>query len=130
LDDEKIIALKSLINHTLANHKPQDNKVFEQEGVKNKLILLNYLLDMEDLYYESGKQSEADNALTHCYEEPLKQYIQRFPPFTCRDDLERAGLWNHPVIVDKSWNKYERLIKNKQDGHIGWDESTITLRYF
>lgn len=56
LSYEKIIHLKELISHTLAKYKPQDNKVFEQEGVKNKLILLNYLIDMEDLYYESGKK--------------------------------------------------------------------------
>lgn len=55
LSYEKIMQLKELINHTLANYKPLDNKVFEQKGVKNKLILLNYFVDMEDLYYESGK---------------------------------------------------------------------------
>jgi len=32
--------------------------VFEQEGVRNKLILLNYLVDMEDIYYESGKPAD------------------------------------------------------------------------
>jgi len=53
LSYDKIYALKELINHTLANHKPQDNKVFEMDGVQNKLVLLNYLVDMEDLYYET-----------------------------------------------------------------------------
>lgn len=49
---EKIIHLKELINHALLTYKPLDNKIFEQKGVKNKLVLLNYRIDMEDLYYE------------------------------------------------------------------------------
>lgn len=53
---EKIMNLKELINHTLAIYKPLENKVFEQDGVKNKLILLNYKIDMEDLYYEGGRK--------------------------------------------------------------------------
>ena len=52
LSFEKIIHLKELINHTLLTYKPLDNKIFEQKGVKNKLVLLNYRIDMEDLYYE------------------------------------------------------------------------------
>ncbi|MDA3908249.1 MAG: hypothetical protein PF437_04110, partial [Sulfurimonas sp.] len=39
----KIYERKELINHTLANHKPQDNKIFDNEKVKNKIILMNYL---------------------------------------------------------------------------------------
>lgn len=50
LSFEKIMELKNLINTALAESKPQDNKIFEKEGVKNKLILLNYLVDMEDLF--------------------------------------------------------------------------------
>lgn len=50
LSFEKIMELKNLINRALADSKPQDNKIFEKEGVKNKLILLNYLVDMEDLF--------------------------------------------------------------------------------
>ncbi len=50
LSFEKIMELKELINTTLAQFKPQDNKIFEKEGVKNKLILLNYLVDVEDLF--------------------------------------------------------------------------------
>ena len=50
----KIMELKELINHTLANYKPQDNEIFDNKEVKNKLILLNYLIDMEDLFY-NGK---------------------------------------------------------------------------
>ena len=49
LSFEKIMELKNLINRALADSKPQDNKIFEKEGVKNKLILLNYLVDVEDL---------------------------------------------------------------------------------
>lgn len=52
----KIVELKELINQTMATYKPQDNEIFESKEVKNKLILLNYFVDMEDLYYESGKK--------------------------------------------------------------------------
>ncbi len=55
LSYDKIYEFKELINHVLANYKPQDNEIFDSPEVKNKLILLNYLVDMEDLYYESGK---------------------------------------------------------------------------
>lgn len=55
LSYEKIMQLKELINQTLAAYKPQDNEIFDSKEVKNKLILLNYFVDMEDLYYESGK---------------------------------------------------------------------------
>lgn len=44
----KTMELKDMINGVLANDKPQDNKVFDEDGVKNRLILLNYLVDMED----------------------------------------------------------------------------------
>jgi hypothetical protein len=57
LSYDKIYELKELINHILANYKPQDNEIFDNPEVKNKLILLNYLVDMEDLYYESFKDS-------------------------------------------------------------------------
>ncbi|MDD2651479.1 MAG: hypothetical protein PHX44_00315 [Sulfurimonas sp.] len=56
LSFEKIMELKELVNHTLATYKPQDNEIFENKEVKNKLILLNYLIDMEDLYYDAGKK--------------------------------------------------------------------------
>lgn len=52
LSYEKIMELKEMINHTLANYKPQDNEIFDNKEVKNKLILLNYLIDMEDLFYK------------------------------------------------------------------------------
>lgn len=55
LSYDKIYELKELINHTLTHYEVHKNDVFEQEGVKNKLVLLNYFIDMEDLYYESGK---------------------------------------------------------------------------
>jgi len=35
LSYDNIIELKALINHTLHTHKPQGNKIFEQDGVKN-----------------------------------------------------------------------------------------------
>jgi len=216
LSYDHIYELKELICHTLANEKPLDNKVFEQEGVKNKLILLNYLVDMEDLYYESGpsettsekviykssvgslaevsavelelkskgfvksaegqdqkdipsgeyvivslanvrprrngevqyrigwagsremvalnlererKQAEKEK-LDQLYVLPLAEYIKLYNTFESRQDLEKAGLWNHSVIIDQSWNRYASVIKNKQAGYIGWDESTITPDIF
>lgn len=56
LSYEKIIDLKEIILSVLAEYKPLDNKIFEQKDVKNRLILLNYKLDMEDLYYEGLKE--------------------------------------------------------------------------
>jgi|GEM_PF-3390515 len=56
LSYEKIMELKESVKHILAQYKPQDNEIFDNKEVKNKLILLNYLIDMEDLYYESGKE--------------------------------------------------------------------------
>ena len=53
LSYDKIIELKDTINIILANDKPQDNEIFEHSEVKSKIILLNYLVDMEDLYYEN-----------------------------------------------------------------------------
>lgn len=55
LDFDTIYKLKELINHTLVTYKPQDNKIFDNPEVKNKLLLLNYRVDMEDLYYEGGE---------------------------------------------------------------------------
>jgi len=55
---ENIIDLKDVINKSISTYKPLDNKVFDEDGVKNKLILLSYLVDMEDLYYESGLEKE------------------------------------------------------------------------
>jgi len=37
------------INIILANDKPQDNKIFDADGVKSKTILLNYLVYMEGM---------------------------------------------------------------------------------
>ena len=50
LSYEKIMDLKEIILSLLEEYKPLDNKIFEQKDVKNKLILLNYKVDMEDLY--------------------------------------------------------------------------------
>lgn len=58
LSYDKIYELKELINYTLTHYEVHKNEVFEQEGVKNKLVLLNYFIDMEDLYYESGKNTK------------------------------------------------------------------------
>jgi len=52
LDYNRIYELNALVKQTLGEHKPLDNEVFDQDGVKNKLVLLNYKLDMEDFYYE------------------------------------------------------------------------------
>jgi len=50
---ENIIEFKEFVNKRLATWKPQENKIFDEDGVKHKMILLNYLVDMEDLYYEN-----------------------------------------------------------------------------
>ena len=51
---ENIIEFKEFVNKRLATWKPQDNEIFNDERVtKHKMVLLNYLIDMEDLYYES-----------------------------------------------------------------------------
>ena len=50
LSYDEIMRLKETINHILANNKPQDNEIFDNDEVKSKIILLNYLVDMEDLY--------------------------------------------------------------------------------
>jgi hypothetical protein len=52
-----VYGLKELILITMAEHKPLDNEIFDEDGVKSKLILLHYKLDMEDLYYESGQNT-------------------------------------------------------------------------
>ncbi|NPA59838.1 MAG: hypothetical protein GXO30_05175 [Epsilonproteobacteria bacterium] len=49
LSFSKIMELKEMINVVLANDKPQENKIFDEDGVKSKMILLNYLVDMEDI---------------------------------------------------------------------------------
>jgi hypothetical protein len=50
LSYDEIMKLKETINTILANDKPQDNEIFDNDEVKDKIILLNYLVDMEDLY--------------------------------------------------------------------------------
>jgi len=55
LNYSKIMELKEMINTIIANDKPQDNKIFDKEGVKSKIILMNYLIDLEDLYNEREK---------------------------------------------------------------------------
>ena len=55
---ENIIEFKEFINKRLATWKPQDNKIFDEDGVKHKMILLNYLVDMEDLYYDNLPEGE------------------------------------------------------------------------
>lgn len=51
----RIIDLKDIICYQVANYKPQDNPIFDDEKAKNKTILLNYLVDVEDLYYTNRK---------------------------------------------------------------------------
>lgn len=58
LNYDNIYELKELICHTLATEKPQENKIFDNSEVKDRLILLNYHVDMEDLYYESLEKSD------------------------------------------------------------------------
>lgn len=60
LNFDTIYALKEKINHTLAEYKPQDNKVFDEEGVKPRMVLFNYLVDMEDLWIYEDKEAGSD----------------------------------------------------------------------
>lgn len=57
LSYDNIFELKELVSYVLSNQKPQDNEVFEKKGL-NELILLNYMVDMEDIYYEGLKNNE------------------------------------------------------------------------
>lgn len=52
LSYQKIMDLKEIILNTLEEYNPLDNKIFQLKDVKNRLILLNYKVDMEDLYYK------------------------------------------------------------------------------
>ena len=125
MDYWKIYHLKELINYTLSNDKPQDNKVFDEKGAKHKLILLNYLVDMEDLYYEGtdmAKQKRRYNLF-------LSEYIKLFETFAIQSDLVNAGLWDHPVTIDTSWDRYDAVIKDKSAGTIGW-MSPVTADIF
>ena len=119
LSYEQVMALKAMIGNNLANSKPLDNQVFEQEGVKSKMILLNYLVDMEDLYYE-GLKKEREAKRAKRYALFLAEYVKLFDIFTDQADLEAAGLWEHPVIIDPKWEKYDGIIKEKSAGVIGW----------
>jgi len=116
MDYLRISKLKSIINHTLTNEKPQDNGIFDNPEVKNKLILLNYLVDMEDLYYESKDGELAKKKYTLF----LAEYVKRFKTFKDESDLRSAELWGHPVTVDKTWDRFDGVIKNKSAGTIGW----------
>jgi hypothetical protein len=58
LSYDTIYELKARINGILANEKPQDNKVFDDRGVKSKMILLNYLVDLEDLWRNEADEEE------------------------------------------------------------------------
>jgi hypothetical protein len=62
LSYNEIMKLKETINYILANDKPQDNEIFDNDEVKNKTILLNYLVDMEDLYWESASGKNNKNS--------------------------------------------------------------------
>jgi hypothetical protein len=125
LSYEKILHLKELINHTIVNEAPQKNKIFDQEGVKNKLILLNYRIDMEALYYEGKVEAREQSRYTLF----LAEYIKLFEPFEDETSLRNAKLWGHAVTVDSKWDKYDEVIKDKSSGVIGW-ESPVTADIF
>ena len=122
---EKVMELKEMINTSLANDKLQDNKVFEEEGVKNKMILLNYLVDMEDLYYASKVEARRQEKYTLF----LTEYVKLFGTFKNEADLRNAGLWDHKVIIDATWNRFDSVIKDKSAGVIGW-MSPVTADIF
>jgi hypothetical protein len=48
---EDVMELKEFIKNRLNTYKPQDNKIFEEKEVKNKLSLMNYFADNEELFY-------------------------------------------------------------------------------
>ncbi len=125
LSFEKKEQLKELINNTIANEDPLSNKIFEKEGVKNKLILLNYTIDMEDLYYE-GKVEEREQSRYSLF---LSEYVKLFEPFKDEASLHNAKLWGHAVTIDSKWDRYDTVIKNKNLGVIGW-KSPVTADIF
>jgi hypothetical protein len=45
----KLTQLKENINYFLVNYDPLANEVFEKDNVKNKKIVLDFLVDMEDI---------------------------------------------------------------------------------
>jgi len=56
LSYNNIYELKELISYTLENERPQDNEIFKNKEVQSTIILKNYYIDMEDLYYESAEE--------------------------------------------------------------------------
>jgi len=53
---DRIIELKNIIGYHISNYKPHENIIFNDKKAKNTTILLNYLIDVEDLYYENKKE--------------------------------------------------------------------------
>ncbi|MDD3477243.1 MAG: hypothetical protein PHI38_10270, partial [Sulfurimonas sp.] len=128
LSYEKIMNLKELINHTLATYKPLDNKIFKQKGVKNRLIVLNYKIDMEDLYYESTQDKIEENSIVEAFfknssDEQIQEFLKTiemerfvlllddYPPFVKQRVLENV---THRVAV---WieDKIQRARENPMD---------------
>ncbi len=120
-----LMELKERINLWIAKYKPHENTRISPSAS----VLTNYLLDLEDLLLETEKQS-VQAKLERRYTMPLAEYIKLFEPFKSAEDLARAGLWNHAVIIDQSWTKFDGIIRNKQGSFIGWDESTVTSDIF
>ena len=125
LSYEKKSELKELINTTVANEAPKKNKIFDQEGVKNKLILLNYTIDMEDQYYKGIVEEREQSRYTLF----LAEYVKLFEPFKDEASLHNAKLWGHAVTIDSKWSNYDGIIKDKSLGAIGW-ESPVTADIF
>lgn len=128
LSYEKLMNLKELINHTLATYKLLENKVFDKKGVKNKLILLNYKIDMEDLYYESTQNNMKNNSTIEAFfknssDEQIQEFLKTiemerfvlllddYPPFVKQRVLENV---THRVAV---WieDKIQRARENPMD---------------
>ncbi|SFR54025.1 hypothetical protein [Thiomicrospira sp. ALE5] len=53
LNYQTLMRLKETINQTLAQYKPHENKVFAEHNLST-LVMLDYLIDMEDLYSQDG----------------------------------------------------------------------------
>ena len=69
---------------------------------------------------DSKRREKREEKRAKRYELFLAEYVKLFTPFKDQDDLEAAGLWGHPVIIDPKWKKYDSIIKDKSAGLIGW----------
>jgi hypothetical protein len=48
-----LMRLKERINHAISEYKPHENRVFKENDL-HTIVLLNYLIDMEDLFVQES----------------------------------------------------------------------------